>query len=138
MGIRFFWDNEQHTIMRIVYEGVLVAQDYYEAVEAVNALIQAEHHRVCVIDVRYAVKSDPVNMLQLLQKLQHSTPPNFGIRVLIGISPVTQMLLKIGHTVVPTVVERIFSAHSESEAYALIDLYFSAEAEALGQQLPHP
>ncbi|MCU0499705.1 MAG: hypothetical protein MUF87_20330 [Anaerolineae bacterium] len=137
MGIRFFWDNPQHTVMRIVYEGVLVAQDYYEAVELVNALIQAESHRVCIIDDRHAVKSDPVNMLQLLQKLQHATPSNFGIRVLIGISPVTQMLLKIGHMMVPSVVERIFSAHSESEAYALIDLYFNAEVLASEQQI-HP
>lgn len=130
MGVQIFWDNDEHTIIRQMYDGEIRSEDYYRAIDQVAKMIQSEPHPVHSIYHRAGIKAQPSSLVSILRYGHRVMPPNLGINVIVGASPFTRVMVNIGSAIAGNLVRNVFFADSTAEAHAII----AREA----QRLTHP
>lgn len=120
MPVNVFWDNDEKTIIRAVYEGKLTAEDYYRAIDQVVDLMKSVSHEVHNIYHRKQIRSAPRNLLQIMQYAQQRLPKNIGLRIVIGGNQVTRTFVNIGRVIAPHLTEGAYFVDSVEEAHQLI------------------
>ena len=120
MPVEVFWDNDEKTIVHQIYQGVVIQEDYYMAIERVAELLRSVDHTVHSIHERDQVKIHPSTTISALRYGHRIMPPNLGINVIIGAKQFTRVVANLGRTVAPNLVKEIFFADNVEEARAII------------------
>lgn len=117
---RIEWDNEEKTILRMIYEGHVRLEDYYRVTDETFDAISPLTHTVHTIMLRQHVKSVPATMSKVLQYANRKTPPNLGINVIVGATAMTKMLVRLAKVIAPRLAKEVYFANSLEEARQLI------------------
>lgn len=110
MPVSVEWDNDAHSIIRLVFEGQWGLDDLYPALDTLYEEIGAEQHIVDVIADLRAGNSIPNNILSIRGTIERQRPPNRGMYAVVG-----------GNALVKTVAN-IFNRILRDEAkFAFVD-----------------
>lgn len=123
MAISQVWDNEDHTIIRQVFQGWWNVDDYTYAFEQYVKLVHAQPHIVHrMADFR---ESEGLlgNLVGVVGSLEAYTPPNSGMYVAISPTYQTQTVLEVASKVAPRMYRHLHFTDSLVEARHLIRQY---------------
>ncbi|MCU0499704.1 MAG: hypothetical protein MUF87_20325 [Anaerolineae bacterium] len=130
MAVKVFWDNDEKTIIRAVYEGKLSAEDYYRAIDQVVTMMKSVSHEVHNIYHREQIRSAPRNILQIMQYAHQRLPNNLGLRIVIGGNQVTRTFVNVGRVIAPHLTEGTYFVDSVAEAHHLIQKHLAERERA--------
>jgi hypothetical protein len=133
MSVQVFWDNDEKTIIRQLYEGVIRLEDYYATIDKVSEMIRSVDYTVHTIYQRERVTAQPSTMISVLRYGHRRLPPNLGINVIIGANQVTRVIVNIGKSIAPNLAKNVCFADTVEEAHTLIQQQaksISTEAKA--------
>lgn len=117
------WDNEEKTIIRVTYGLTWTWDDYFQADQAAQALLDSVDHRVdLILDMlNTALPADSLSRIPTLIRAGIGLArPNTGIVVLVGTSGYLRTLISAFQKVYPQESRRVFLVETLDEAYALI------------------
>lgn len=85
MGITVIWDDEAHTILRTLYEGLWTWEEYQAASVQAGMMLNESSHRIDgIIDIR-GTRYVPSGYLEAMRAMARvSLIPQIGIIVIIG------------------------------------------------------
>jgi hypothetical protein len=85
MGIYTFWDNDEKTIIRTVYEQMWTWEEYRTVSLQAGMMLASVPHRVdAILDRRHSTYVPPGYMEQIRATVQVPPIPNLGIVILLG------------------------------------------------------
>jgi hypothetical protein len=117
---RIEWDNEEKTILLMIYEGNMLLEEYYRVTDQTFEAISPLSHTVHTIMLRQNVKSVPATMSKVLQYANKKTTPNLGINVIVGATAMTKMLVRLAKVIAPRLAKEVYFANSLEEARQII------------------
>lgn len=117
---RIEWDNEEKTILNIIYEGNMLLEEYYGIIDEVFDVVHPLSHPVYIIMLRQHVKSVPATMSKVLQYANKKATPNLGMTVIVGATAMTKMIAKLAKVIAPRLAKEIYFANSHEEARQII------------------
>lgn len=120
MSVNVIWDDEAKTIIRQVYSGNTILDDYYLAVDEFVKLATSVEHTVHSIMDRTQVTSAPATMLQAIRYGNKKMPDNIGLRIILKPTIMTQIFVNIAKRVAPVLAVNIHFVDTLEEAYTLI------------------
>ena len=120
MPINVVWDNNAKTIIRQIYTGRLILQDYIVATNELEQMAKEVTHTVHSLMDRTDVISAPGLDLPAMSYANSHVPPNLGIRVIIKGDMFTHVIVDIGRRVAPRLIHDIYFVDSLEEGRAVI------------------
>jgi hypothetical protein len=94
MGIHFIWADDEKTILCHAYDPEWTLEDYYGLVDQHNAVLATIPHIVDLIcDFRGTVHL-PETILAAFRYDINNTPPNEGLKVVVGATYLTETLIQ--------------------------------------------
>jgi len=120
MPINVVWDNNAKTIIRQIYTGRLILQDYIVATNELEQMAKEVTHTVHSLMDRTDVISAPGLVLPAMRYANSHVPPNLGIRVIIKGDMFTHVIVDIGRRVAPRLIHDIYFVDSLEEGRAVI------------------
>ncbi|MFN8374992.1 MAG: hypothetical protein U0694_19215 [Anaerolineae bacterium] len=125
MPVEVVWDNQEQTILRQVYSGILTMQDYIHATDEFERMAKTQPHTVHSIMDRSEVVSTPAVVLPALRYANSHVPPNMGLRVIVNAGVITRFVVDIGRRVAPKLIQKIYFTRTLDEARAVIRQYMA-------------
>ncbi|MDX1995152.1 MAG: hypothetical protein SF029_22410 [bacterium] len=120
MSVQVFWDNEDKTVIRAVYEGDVTLEDYYTAIDQTAALMQQVTHSVYHILHRQNVRSQPSTMATVMRYANRKLPANHAGSVIIGSRALTKILVNIAKSIAPHLAKEVYFADTLEDARRII------------------
>lgn len=121
MSITVKWDNEDHTIIRWIFDGVWTKQDYYDVYTDLLDILDTTSHKVHIILDMRAGHDLPKGFISTLRTEQFKqSHPNLGTMVSIGQNPFVRMFVNTFTKIYPPKIQRFYMADSDEQAYAII------------------
>ena len=120
MPITVVWDNNAKTIIRQIYTGKLILQDYIMATNELEQMAKEVTHTVHSLMDRTDVISAPGIVLPAMRYANSHVPPNLGLRVIIKGDMFTHVIVDIGRRVAPRLVHDIYFVETLEEGRAVI------------------
>ena len=120
MPINVVWDNNAKTIIRQIYTGRLILQDYIVATNELEQMAKEVTHTVHSLMDRTDVTSAPGIVLPAMRYANSHVPPNLGLRVIIKGDMFTHVIVDIGRRVAPRLIHDIYFVDSLEEGRAVI------------------
>lgn len=122
MKITVEWDNEQHTILRWVFQSRWSWDDYSTAQQESNEILAEIDHPVDVIGDLRNTSSLPSNALTAYRGFVAETAPNVDLIVLVGASRFVKAMVNVFVKVMPGKVPgtHFVMADTIDRAYTLI------------------
>ncbi len=124
MPITVVWDDDDHSIVRYVYDGAWTWLDLRAAADQAVAMSRSVPHRVDILaDLRRSGPLPVRNAIPVLKYMAEVSPPNMliGIFVVVSGGIHVQALGNIFRRVHPSIGVRNFFVNTLEEAYALIE-----------------
>lgn len=125
MPVTTQWENEGKTIIRSIYSGDVVLEDYFNAIDDTVALMNEVSHMVDCINDRTDVRSGPANVSSALRYGQTKMPDHHGIDVIVKGTGFTRAILRIAQIVAPRLAKDVYYADSVDEAFEMIEKHGS-------------
>ena len=120
MGVQVIWDDSARTIIRQIYTGDIVVEDYYRAVDEFVKLAESVDHIVHSIMDRTHVTSSSTSLVQALRYGNRKIPSHVGLRIIVKPTLMTRIFVDIGRRIAPNLVQKVHYVETLEEAYALI------------------
>ena len=123
MPIDVTWKNEAKNTINLVLSGRWSLQEFYEANQKANEMVEQVFHPVHItLDVHQS-KTMPDGFMNAISNISRKAPVNMGILVMVGINPFARAFIRWYRLVYPRKPgERIIQyAGNEDEAQAIID-----------------
>ena len=115
------WENEEKTIIRMIFAGNWNWHDFYEANVAVVALMQSVEHTVHTIaDFRQSQGIPLDSPLVHARNAISALPDNWGILVIVTNNPLLEHLVNVFRITFRKMGARTFLAGSIEQAHQLI------------------
>ncbi|MFZ4815679.1 MAG: hypothetical protein ACOYL5_14165 [Phototrophicaceae bacterium] len=123
MPVELIWDDEEHTIVRQTYTGLLSAEDFFECVRQ-NALMMAETSNPVdlILDISDA-KIDLKGFFTAMRYANKITPANQRLTVNVGANETFQSMILYGASLGPKLIDNTRFASSLEEARQIIAAY---------------
>ncbi len=118
MPYRVQWGNDERTIIHEIYEGVLTVEDYYQASEETNRLLDTVPHAVDVIADASRITLIKGNMLNAARQVSLKSRPNQRMVVVVKPDLMIEILISIITKLFPGMDIR--TVKTLEEAYAFI------------------
>lgn len=120
-GIEAFWDNDDHSIVYMLFSGKWTWDDFYTVDQQVIGMEKEGADRIDVIvDLRYS-SGLPPNTLLHVKNIADRQSEKIGVNVLVTNSPLVHNLYKVGSKVYPQINRYFCVADSPEEARDMID-----------------
>jgi hypothetical protein len=120
MGIRAVWDNDEKTIVRHVYEGRWMLEDYYNLIGEHRIMLNDVDHTVDIINDLRAAGPVPGGLATAIRYAARSAPANEGINVIVGANEYVKALIDLVNKTTGADVTQVNHVATLEEAYALI------------------
>jgi hypothetical protein len=121
MNGQVFWDNDEHTILRQIYNENVQVNDIVEiATKTYETLLTVPHKVHLIIEMPPFTRSIRQSWLEASQKLNRTVAPNQGIVVSIIKGGGSDLLVKSIGVAAPKAAKNVFEAKSVEEARQLI------------------
>ena len=122
MAIKVEWFDEEHTILRWVFEERWTWNDYATAQHESNVILESVEHTVDVIGDLDNGAGLPLNALTVYRGFVHDTAENVGMIVLVGASTFVKTMVNMFLTFFPKRVPGtdFTFANTVEEAHTLI------------------
>lgn len=121
MAIQVGWDDEEHTIVRMVLDNTWDLAEFRDACYQTMALIRTVSHPVYVLSNITLPPTIPYGLLWQLRDLNRMRPPNWGGGIAIAKdSFVTTLVATLSQIYMEQQKQRLFVVTSEAEGYAVI------------------
>ena len=121
MAIQVVWDDEEHTVVRMVLDNTWDLAEFRDACYQTMALIRTVSHPVYVLSNITLPPTIPYGLLWQLRDLNRMRPPNWGGGIAIAKdSFVTTLVATLSQIYMEQQKQRLFVVTSEAEAYAVI------------------
>lgn len=121
MPIDVIWDDEAKTIIRQIYSGRVILDDYYKATDQFVKLANSVDYTVHSIMDRQDVLISEGSYLQVMRYANKIMPDNIGIRAIIKANVMTRMMINIGSRLAPRLVSQIRLVNNLEEARQVIE-----------------
>lgn len=119
-GIEAFWDNDDHSIVYMLFSGKWTWDDFYIVDQQVIAMEKDGADQIDVIvDLRYS-SGLPPNTLLHVKNIADRQSEKIGVNVLVTNSPLVHNLYKVGSKVYPQINRYFCVAESPEEARTII------------------
>jgi len=119
MGIQVVWDNDEHTIIRHIYEKHWSLEDYYSLVDENYLQVASVDHRVDLINDLREMTAIPPNMVPAIRYAARRAHPNEGINVIVASPDYVKLLLDAINQAVGDATQVLYVGTLD-EAYHLI------------------
>ena len=121
MGITVMWDNEQHSIIRYVFECHWTWDDFQVARELVYKMIDAETHTVALLfDVPRDVSIPPNFVSKFATMFRHKHPRTCAM-VVVGGNPYVRALVGVLASVADKSGNTLRAFYLQDQAYAWLE-----------------
>ncbi len=120
MPMKVIWDDENQTIIRQIYTGVVTTEDYYAAIDEFALLASSVTHTVHSIMDRREIQVVTGSYMNALRYGNGKMPDNLGLRVIINANGMTKMMINIGTRIAPRLVANIHFVNTLEQAYEVI------------------
>lgn len=121
MPVEVIWDDEAKTIIRQIYSGRVILDDYYKATDQFVKLANSVDYTVHSIMDRQDVLISEGSYLQVMRYANKIMPDNIGIRAIIKANVMTRMMINIGSRLAPRLVSQIRLVNNLEEARQVIE-----------------
>ena len=129
MSAQVSWEDDEHTIMRVIYTEPWRSQDIYDALEEITRMLDSVPHKVAIIvDVR-SIKSIPRGILKALYRIVSTERPNEEMYYIVGANSVVRAIYGAAKTIYPAIGKLVTFASSLEEAHAWIEEHRSNDGE---------
>ena len=123
MSVEVIWDDEAKTIIRQVYAGTTILDDYYKAVDEFVELATSVDYMVHSIMDRTQITSAPGTILQVMRYADKLMPDNVGLRIIVKPTMLTKIFADMGKRIAPKLARHVHYCDTLDEAHALIEQY---------------
>lgn len=120
MPVEVVWDDEAKTIIRQIYSGRVILDDYYLATNKFVELANSVSHPVHSIMDRRDVLMSQGSYLRVMRYANEKMPDNIGLRVIINGNVMTKIMVNIGERIAPRLISQIHLVDTLEEAHAVI------------------
>lgn len=121
MAIQVVWDDEEHTIVRMVLDNTWDLAAFRDACYQTMALIRTVSHPVYVLSNITLLPTIPYGLLWQLRDLNRMRPPNWGGGIAVAKdSFVTTLVATLSQIYMEQQKQRLFVVTNEAEGYAVI------------------
>jgi hypothetical protein len=121
MGIQVVWDDEQHTVIRYIFDRTWTWEDFFAAKATAFALIEASQRKISVIMDAPGDSVLPRNMLSHFGSAMRKKHPNTAIVVVVIRTPFIRSMMNLLMHLSPTATNSIRLASTLEEARQLAD-----------------
>jgi hypothetical protein len=129
MPVQVVWDDEAQTVVRQIYEGHTILDDYISATDEVARLAKTVPHTIHSVMDRTRIVRTPGSMLPAMRYANQHVPPNLGLRIVLKASMFTRIIVDVGRRVAPHLVQNLFFVETLDEARALIEKHRSDQSK---------
>ncbi len=86
MPINVMWKNEEKTILSFIYEGKWELNDFYQALQKGNALLDEVTHSVALVMDVQGSRMIPNGFIGALSNISKKLHPNTGVLIMVGVN----------------------------------------------------
>jgi hypothetical protein len=120
MPVEVIWDDDAQTIIRQIYSGHLVLQDFFTGTDALLRMANSVTYPVHTIYDRTQVDSTPAMILPALRYVNSRVPPNLRLRIIVKPVLFTRVIIELAQKIAPRVVENLYFVETLEEARRMI------------------
>lgn len=120
MPIQFQWDDEEHTIFRLIYENHWNWEEFERAVQAAAQAIGIVNRRVDVIDDHSQSLRLPSGTLAAWRLIRARLPQEVMLVVVVSQEPLIESMHRVFINVYPAQAKRFLMTSTLEEAYQII------------------
>lgn len=128
MPVQVVWDDDAKTIIRQIYSGHVVLNDYYDAVDHFVELASSVDYTVHSIMDRRDILVSQASYLQVMRYGDKKIPDNVGLRVIINAMAITRMMVNIGERITPRLINNVHIVDTLEEARTTIESFKASSA----------
>jgi len=114
------WDDEAKTIIRQIYEGDIILDDYYLATDEFIKLAKSVPHTVHSIMDRSKIRKTSGSVLRVMRYASERMPANVSLRIIVRANMMTKITVDMGKKIAPKLVENVAYCENLEEAHRLI------------------
>lgn len=123
MPVEVIWDNEEKTIIRQIYSGVLILEDYMAATDRFLELANSVEHTVHTILDRQNVEEMKASSMKAMKYANERIPHNVGLRFVIKPNKLSEAMINMGRYLAPKLVNNVVIVDSVEEAHQKVAEY---------------
>ena len=120
MPVKVQWDDEAKTIIRQIYEGDIILDDYYIATNEFVTLAKSVPHTIHSIMDRTKVRKNSGSTLRVMQYANNRLPPNMGLSIIVKANLITRMMVDMGKKFAPKLTAGVMYCDTLEEAHQII------------------
>ncbi len=128
MSVRIYWQDDQKTILRHVYEGRCEASDFHACVNESYRLISTVVHAVDVIVDMTKASFVGTSFLTVRGNSEAKVQENQRLAILVGAPGFIKALVSIGKKIAPKTTKNIHYVNTVEEAHVIIGKEYEAAA----------
>ena len=128
MPVEVIWDNEEKTIIRQIYSGVLVLDDYKSGTDQFLEMAQSVQHTVHTILDRQNVEEAKASSMKAMQYANERMPENIGLRIVLKPNKMSEAMINMGRYLAPDLVDKVEIVDSVEEAHQKVAEYEESQA----------
>ena len=121
MPVHVQWDNDDHTVIQLVFEGKWGLEELYPALSEMYKSVEQEQHIVDSIVDMVNASTIPSNVLSIRGTIERNQPDNQGISVIVGANTLVRSIANILNRVLKEESEYIFTDTLEEARQAIKD-----------------
>ncbi len=126
MPVDVIWDNEEKTIIRQIYRGIVVLDDYNSATDTFVEMAESVDYVVHSILDRREIEQSQGSFLKAMRYANSKMPGNIGMRIVMQPNAMTKTMINMGQYLAPNLVKNIHYADTVEEAHEKIKAYQEA------------
>ena len=126
MPVEVIWDDEEKTIIRQIYSGVVVLDDYKAATDQFVEMANSVDHTVHSILDRREIEKSEGSFLKAMQYANKLMPDHVGMRIVMQPNRMTKTMINMGQYLAPNLVKNIGYAETIEEAHGKIADYLKS------------
>ena len=121
MPANIAWFNPEKTIIHHIYTGDIALDDYLFMADNSAEMIRSVDHTVHIIfDRSKANKTPPQNLSRALRYANQHSPENQGVKVIVGASLITRIMVDAAKTIAPRLAKDVYFAENLETAERII------------------
>ena len=120
MGVLVQWDDEAKTMIRQIYDGNIILDDYYIATDEFVKLAKSVPHTVHSIMDRRGIRKTSGSLIQVMRYANNKMPDNVGLRIVIQPNMLTKIMVDMGQRLAPKLIANAAYCNTLEEAHQLV------------------
>ena len=122
MPIRTFWDDENKTVIRVVFEEKWGLDDFDGMVNDIRQMRAGARYRIDVLlDFTTSFSGYSLNLLPIITRIERIIANHTGITVLVKGPPYVKYLVGVVDKIAPRITQDLYLVDSLADAYELLE-----------------